>query len=289
VLKNGKRQKDYLDASCRANLTLSQDPTPTQSHNPTPTQSHRSHDSDPAAHGSTSSVTSTLSESVRAALIMKDVNLLKKDVDDLKRDVSLLFCQKPSTPVPSTCHICIIFPHGNPSLETDIISELIGCPALSVVRINVKTLKVKILKECLHRALLSSNSNSHLVKVWRSKSPGLPSTLHSHLPQSHVDRPSTVSIATWNCRGLHNATPYIQMLLSKDIDVIVIQEHWLWPFQVDQLHLISEQYSFTAVSDRRLNSTCELHRGCGGVAILWRKSLNAVPQHHHTRPCHIAV
>jgi len=130
VLKNGKRQKDYLDASRRANLTLSQDPTPTQSHNPTPTQSHRSHDSDPAAHGSTSSVTSTLSESVHASLIMKDVNLLKKDVDDLKRDASLLFRQKPSTPVPSTCHICIIFPHGNPSLETDIISELIGCPAL---------------------------------------------------------------------------------------------------------------------------------------------------------------
>jgi len=75
VLKNGKRQKDYLDASCRANLTLSQDPTPTQS--------QRSHDSDPAAPGSTSS------ESVRASLIMKDVNLLKKDVDDLKRDVSL--------------------------------------------------------------------------------------------------------------------------------------------------------------------------------------------------------
>ena len=90
VLKNGKRQKDYLNASRRANLTLSQDPTPTQSHNPTPTQSHRSHDFDPAAHGSTSSVTSTLSESVRAALIMKDVNLLKKNVDDLKRDVSLV-------------------------------------------------------------------------------------------------------------------------------------------------------------------------------------------------------
>ena len=183
VLKNGKRQKDYLDASHKANLTLSQDPSRTQS--------QRSHDSDPTAPDPTSRITSTLSKSVRASLIMKDVNLLKKDVDDLKRDVSLLFRQKPSTPVPSTCHniICIIFPHGNPSLKTDIISELIGCPALSVVRINVKTLKVKILKECLHRAMLSSNSNSHLVIVWRSKSPGPPSTLHSHPPQSHVDRP----------------------------------------------------------------------------------------------------
>ena len=178
VLKNGKRQKEYLDASRRANLTLSQDPTPTQS--------QRSHDSDSAAApGSTSSVSSTLSESVRASLIMKDVNLLKKDVDDLKRDVALLFHQKPSTPVPSTCHICIIFPHRNPSLETDIISELIGCPALSVVRINVKTLKVKILKECLHRALLSSNSNSHLAKVWRtSLLVLLPPCIH--IPHSHM-------------------------------------------------------------------------------------------------------
>ena len=288
MLKNGKRRKDYLDASRRENLTLSQVPTPTQR--------HRSHDSDSATSGSTANVTSTLSESVRASVLMKDINLLKKDLDDLKRNVSLLFRQKPSPPVPSTCHICIIFPHRNPSLESitlesDNISELIGCPALSVVRINIKTLKVKIYKECLHKALLSSNSNSHLVKIWRSKSSGPPPTLHSHSTQSRVDRPSTISIASWNCRGLHNAIPYIRTILSDGIDIFVLQEHWLWPFQVDQLRSISDQYSYTAVCDRRLNSTCELHRGCGGVAILWRKSLNAVPQHHHSsdRICSLQI
>ena len=232
MLKNGKRRKDYLDASRREKLTLSQVPTPTQR--------HRSHDSDSATSGSTANVTSTLSESVRASVLMKDINLLKKDLDDLKRNVSLLFRQKPSPPVPSTCHICIIFPHRNPSLESDNISELIGCPALSVVRINIKTLKVKIYKECLHKALLSSNSNSHLVKIWRSKSSGPPPTLHSHSTQSRVDRPSTISIASWNCRGLHNAIPYIRTIIQSQIHQLEAQTYLENDYVLDSTIVVEE-------------------------------------------------
>lgn len=107
--------------------------------------------------------------------------------------------QKPSTPVPSTYHIRIMFSHGNPSLETDVISDFIGCPALSVVRINVKTLKVKIPKE-------SSKSNSHLVEVWRSKFLS-PPTLHSH---------STVTC--WSTQGYiyiyHTSRSFSQKTLS---------------------------------------------------------------------------
>ena len=57
------------------------------------------------------------------------------------------------------------------------------------------------------------------------------------------------------------------------MDVIVFQEHWLWPFKRHILQSISDQYSFTLVCDNRLNPLSDLCHGCGGVAILWKKCL----------------
>ena len=56
---------------------------------------------------------------------------------------------------------------------------------------------------------------------------------------------------------------------------IILEEHWLWPFQLSLLKTIHKDY--TAVSDNHLNSSSDLTRGCGGVAILWRSSLRALP------------
>ena len=60
---------------------------------------------------------------------------------------------------------------------------------------------------------------------------------------------------------------------TSDMDVIVFQEHWLWPFKRHILQSISDQYSFTLVCDNRLNPLSDLCHGCGGVAILWKKCL----------------
>lgn len=105
--------------------------------------------------------------------------------------------------------------------------------------------------------------------------PTIPSS--SPPPQSDPTAPLNLTICSWNRRGLHNSIPYIQYLVSKEVDIIVLQEHWLWPFQLPDLKSISPSYSHAAVCDQRLNSSSDLRRGCGGVAILWKKTLHASP------------
>ena len=51
----------------------------------------------------------------------------------------------------------------------------------------------------------------------------------------------------------------------------------LWPFELDQLGSIDPHFAYTAVCDHRLSPSSTLTRGCGGCAILWRKSIPAVP------------
>ena len=47
--------------------------------------------------------------------------------------------------------------------------------------------------------------------------------------------------------------------------IVVLQEHWLWPFELGKLQSVSESISYHAVSDPRLSEVSELDRGCGGV------------------------
>ena len=58
------------------------------------------------------------------------------------------------------------------------------------------------------------------------------------------------------------------------LDVIILQEHWLWPFK---LPLLGAIHPFTAVLDDCLNPESDLRQGCGGVAIIWNKSLRGSP------------
>ena len=67
----------------------------------------------------------------------------------------------------------------------------------------------------------------------------------------------------------------LSWLTSEDVDFLVLQKHWLWPFQLHQLDSIDKNYCHTAVCDKRLSPTSDLIRGCGGTAILWKICLNA--------------
>ena len=58
---------------------------------------------------------------------------------------------------------------------------------------------------------------------------------------------------------------------------MVVQEHWLWPFELDQLGSIDPDFAYTAVCDSHLSPSSTFTRGCGGCSILWRKSISAVP------------
>ena len=147
---------------------------------------------------------------------------------------------------------------------------------ITSIRIG-SSLKVKINKECLFNAIKSSSSSSHLVQVWKNKvfkNSSLPTS--SNLTSSSSSMGRFLSIGTWNCRGIHTSTPYINKLLC-DNEILVIQEHWLWPYESDFLQDINKDYSSFSVFDARLNAESTLQRGCGGVSILWKKGLKVSP------------
>ena len=97
-------------------------------------------------------------------------------------------------------------------------------------------------------------------------------------PGTQVNTPTTsVTVTTWNCRGVKNAVPYLHHLIENDSDIIAITEHWLWPCQLHMLQNIHPDYDGFGFSDNRLHENTDLIRGCGGVGIIWKKSLSVSP------------
>ena len=94
-------------------------------------------------------------------------------------------------------------------------------------------------------------------------------------PATQVNTPTTsVTVTMWNCRGVKNAVPYLHHLIENGSDIIAITEHWLWPYQLHMLQNIHPDYDGFGFSDNRLHENTDLIRGCGGVGIIWKKSLS---------------
>ena len=66
-------------------------------------------------------------------------------------------------------------------------------------------------------------------------------------------------------------------LIDDDSKVIAVSELWLWPFKLQRLEEIHPEFSGVGKADSRLGEESDLSRGCGGVGILWHKSLDATP------------
>ena len=58
--------------------------------------------------------------------------------------------------------------------------------------------------------------------------------------------------------GLTNAYPYLNQLISDGSEVIILSEHWLWPFNLDQLQDIHPDYAGFGFADKRLNEKSQL-------------------------------
>ena len=135
--------------------------------------------------------------------------------------------------------------------------------------------KVKIPRDCLYNAMSSASLQSHSVRIWKNNSQA--SLSHHGTPSScHVtELCQPLKVTALNCQGLHNSVPYVNHLIESGYDIIILEEHWLWPYELTSLKSLHPDFSYTAVSDKRLNPSSDLTRGCGGVAIVWRTSLRA--------------
>ena len=65
--------------------------------------------------------------------------------------------------------------------------------------------------------------------------------------------------------------------MENDTDVIALCEHWLWPFDLPKLEQLHPGYTGFGKSDKRLSDEATLSRGCGGVGLIWKKSIAAIP------------
>jgi len=84
---------------------------------------------------------------------------------------------------------------------------------------------------------------------------------------------------TWNAKGIMTGTPYLCSLLHT-VDIVCIQEHWLYPEQLHFFQSVDRNFMAFSRSDSRISS-CPWERkrpsGFGGTAIFYRKSLPVRP------------
>ena len=82
------------------------------------------------------------------------------------------------------------------------------------------------------------------------------------------------SVACWNARGIMYGVNYADELLrTRNIDVLGICEHWLYPSSLSFLNSINSSYNAYGVSDNDLFVSDKCKRGKGGVALMWKKHL----------------
>ena len=219
--------------------------------------------------------------------LMSETNLLKEGVAELK--VKILHLQNEKTRealLTDTCHLYVRL--QNMTLEQtsgkQMLETALKCPVVCYTCIRqtpILTFKVKILKSYLYIALSAvSREKGHIVRLWKSQQEPFAANnddLFLHKADNSASPGKKIGITTWNCRGEETSQPYIRNLMDNGSDVIILSEHWLWPFEMHKLKEINPEFDAECVTDSRLNETSSLTRGCGGVGILWKKSFDVTP------------
>jgi len=81
-----------------------------------------------------------------------------------------------------------------------------------------------------------------------------------------------LKLCTYNCRSLKNCLVDMLTLCDRH-DIILIQEHWLLPFELGILNMIHDDFLAQGTSAVDLSKGLLIGRPYGGTAILYRKSL----------------
>lgn len=217
--------------------------------------------------------------------LSESINKLRPDLDKLRSHFDHhLAADKTAT--------CNVYVHPKPTcdipkntiLDVSAMESYLGGSVLSILCIRTfppYAYKVKIPRSALFLALSNSKTNGLYCRLWFSASPSETVKSHksnhpSNSPQSLSCTTKNIRISSWNCRGLPTAVPFINQL-AKRTDVILLQEHWLWPYDLHQLDSLLQGFSSYGIADSRLSPLSQLTRGCGGVAILWRNLLQISP------------
>ena len=224
---------------------------------------------------------------------------LLREVSEIKSDIAVLRSEMESVKVAaSNSHsrdvgvdLCNIYV----GVRTDL-REGVGKSWLeSVLRCEVESFwmvkglprpafKVKIKKAYFHDAVQSGRENHCLVAVWRTSGrrdldggAALGRTSVGHSELSTCTPAPLIKIVAWNCRGFSSGKSYVESLFDDGASIIFLSETWLWPYEVNRLGELGDDFDFWGRADLRLNECSERGRGYGGIGFLWRKTVGASP------------
>ena len=79
-------------------------------------------------------------------------------------------------------------------------------------------------------------------------------------------------VISFNCEGVKNILPQIYDLCDT-ADIILLQETWLFPHELDILNNVHPSFDAFSLSSMDMGAGLHVGRPRGGVSILWRKSL----------------
>ena len=216
-------------------------------------------------------------------MLAKEVSAIKDELKHLKVDI----LRKPNSNPTDVCllYVRLNIQHLASALDRLKLEELLHCPVINYSLLhNTHTtiLKVKIVKLHLHTALTAPDQSSVIVRIWKTKTNDtlhlVPSSISPPSSPSALDLPtSRLRVTTWNSRGLNSGEPYAHHLADTDTDIIVVTEQWLWPLESHRLSQVHPSFAAETVTDRRFDENSLFTRGCGGVGLMWRKTLYACP------------
>ena len=215
------------------------------------------------------------------SFVVNQLDSLRTTITEVKSDLNMLKNRLPARNVIDHCHLYVsVKMKLQLSFAKSHLEQFLHCEILQVHPLYVDTkssYKVKIFKVDLWYAL--NSQDSALLRVRLGKKSKYLSSVHSNTsPQANLpptNHNSThMCIASWNCRGLGSSEPYLK-ILSSSSDIILLQEHWLWPFELHKLSSIIPEYSTSGKADNKLTEEYNYTRGCGVLAFYGRNLLTS--------------
>ncbi|CAG2184522.1 unnamed protein product [Mytilus edulis] len=90
-------------------------------------------------------------------------------------------------------------------------------------------------------------------------------------------RKNSIRILSFNCKNVLSCGPFFEEAYNH-MDICLLQEHWLFNCQIDNLNELHEHLNGIgkSVDDRDPITPVQMPRGYGGVGILWRKEMDSL-------------
>ena len=82
-------------------------------------------------------------------------------------------------------------------------------------------------------------------------------------------------VLSFNWHGVKSSSNTLQQF-TKDFDILMIQEHWLYPDELSYMSCLCANFCSFSISPMTTDDKLLRGRPPGGVSILWRKSLSHI-------------